>query len=322
MGNHDVELFEVAHVYLPVAGSKVPSERWRLGGILQGNFFRAKGIVEAVFEALQVEPVFERAQVLAGSPVGARGAVRVGRAARAGRRSTASGARSSSTSRSCSSSCPERILYRDVITFPPLRQDLAFVVDENVPAGELLAAAREAAGEELREVRFLSDYRGDQIPAGKKSVAFAVVVPVARAHAVGRGCGEAPRRGRRGARDPLRRRAARLIPRRPRAGRAAPTRFNRGQTPAMSEGGHGSRDKSVELGASRRMSDRRPRRYRRSQWHANHVSKLPTSCTTSVRAASRSVQIFDCARPTTVSTFLELLAKSSESSAGRFTPTA
>ena len=69
---------------------------------------------------------------------------------------------------------PERILYRDVITFPPLRQDLAFVVDQNVPAGELLAAAREAAGEELREVRFLSDYRGDQIPAGKKSVAFAV----------------------------------------------------------------------------------------------------------------------------------------------------
>jgi phenylalanyl-tRNA synthetase beta chain len=61
-----------------------------------------------------------------------------------------------------------------VITFPPLRQDLAFGVDERVSAGELIAAAREAAGDELREARFLSDYRGDQIPAGKKSVAFAV----------------------------------------------------------------------------------------------------------------------------------------------------
>jgi phenylalanyl-tRNA synthetase beta chain len=70
---------------------------------------------------------------------------------------------------------PERIAYRDVITFPPLRQDLAFVVDETVPAGELMTAAREAAGAELREARFLSDYRGDQIPAGKKSVAFSVV---------------------------------------------------------------------------------------------------------------------------------------------------
>lgn len=61
-----------------------------------------------------------------------------------------------------------------MITFPPLRQDLAFVVDETVAAGELIAAAREAAGDELREARFLSDYRGDQIPDGKKSVAFSV----------------------------------------------------------------------------------------------------------------------------------------------------
>jgi phenylalanyl-tRNA synthetase beta chain len=55
-----------------------------------------------------------------------------------------------------------------------LRLDLAFVVDEGVPAGEPMAAARTAAGEELREVRFLSDYRGDPIPVGKKSVAIAV----------------------------------------------------------------------------------------------------------------------------------------------------
>ena len=38
-----------------------------------------------------------------------------------------------------------------------------------------MRAAREAAGEELREVRFLSDYRGEPIPAGRKSIAFALV---------------------------------------------------------------------------------------------------------------------------------------------------
>jgi phenylalanyl-tRNA synthetase beta chain len=37
----------------------------------------------------------------------------------------------------------------------------------------LIAAAREAAGEELRDARF-SDYRGDPIPAGRKSLAIAV----------------------------------------------------------------------------------------------------------------------------------------------------
>ena len=69
---------------------------------------------------------------------------------------------------------PERIVYRDVISYPPLRPDLAFVVDEAVAAGELMAAIREVGGDEVREVRFLSDYRGEQIPRGKKSVAFSV----------------------------------------------------------------------------------------------------------------------------------------------------
>jgi phenylalanyl-tRNA synthetase beta chain len=60
-----------------------------------------------------------------------------------------------------------------VITYPAVRQDLAFVVDGGVPAGELISAARDAAPE-VREVRFLSEYRGEQIPVGKKSVAVAV----------------------------------------------------------------------------------------------------------------------------------------------------
>src|SRR5205085_4266146 len=59
MGNPNVELFEVAHVYLPPG--PVPDEPWHLGGIVAGDFFRAKGIVEAVFGALQVEPIFTRA---------------------------------------------------------------------------------------------------------------------------------------------------------------------------------------------------------------------------------------------------------------------
>ena len=167
MGNHDVELFEVAHVYL------ADGERWRLGGIVQGGFFRAKGVVEAVFEALQIEPVFERAQVLGGSPLGAR--VQSGWVGQHGPIGLdGEWSAFELDLEELFALVPERILFRDVITFPPLRLDLAFVVDEGVAAGDLLAAAREAAGAELREVRFLSDYRGDQIPAGKKSVAFAV----------------------------------------------------------------------------------------------------------------------------------------------------
>ena len=67
---------------------------------------------------------------------------------------------------------PDRIVYEDVITYPALRQDLAFVVPEEVLAGDLVAAAREAGGRELRDVRVFDVYRGGQIPGGKKSVAL------------------------------------------------------------------------------------------------------------------------------------------------------
>jgi len=171
-GNDDVALFEVAHVYLPT-GSAVPEERWRLGGIVQGDLFRAKGAVEAIFEALHIEPRFERARVLRGSPVGA--AVQSGWVAAHGPLELdGQWSAFELDLEELFSFVPERILYRDVITYPPLRLDLAFVVDEAVPAGELMAVVREAAGEELREIRFLSDYRGEPIPEGKKSLAVAV----------------------------------------------------------------------------------------------------------------------------------------------------
>ena len=66
------------------------------------------------------------------------------------------------------------VTFKDVITYPPVRQDLAFSVAEEVPVGELVACAREAAGPELREMRAFDVYRGDQVGPGRKSIAFAV----------------------------------------------------------------------------------------------------------------------------------------------------
>jgi phenylalanyl-tRNA synthetase beta chain len=55
-----------------------------------------------------------------------------------------------------------------------VRQDLAFVVPEEVRAGDLVDAAREAAGPELRSMRAFDVYRGPQVGEGHKSVAYAV----------------------------------------------------------------------------------------------------------------------------------------------------
>ena len=56
--------------------------------------------------------------------------------------------------------------------YPELRQDLAFVVDEDTPAAALLAAIRTAGGELLRDVSVFDEYRGPQLGEGKRSLAF------------------------------------------------------------------------------------------------------------------------------------------------------
>jgi phenylalanyl-tRNA synthetase beta chain len=69
---------------------------------------------------------------------------------------------------------PEAVRAADVSPFPELRQDLAFVVDDDVPAAALAAAIRAAGELELRDVAVFDEYRGEQIGAGKRSVAFRV----------------------------------------------------------------------------------------------------------------------------------------------------
>ena len=61
-----------------------------------------------------------------------------------------------------------------MITYPAVRQDIAVVVPEDVAAGDLVAAARAAAGPELREIRVFDVYHGEQVGEGRKSVAFSV----------------------------------------------------------------------------------------------------------------------------------------------------
>ena len=173
-GNERIALFELARVYLP-SGEQLPEERWHVAGIAEGGYFRARGAVEVLHEALLIEPFVERSHEPFLHP---------GKAARvdAGWLGELHPALLDGTwgifeldLETLFSEVPERVLYEDVVTFPPVRQDLAFVVDEPVLAGELIQAARDAAGEELREASVFDVYRGDQVAPGKKSVAIHVL---------------------------------------------------------------------------------------------------------------------------------------------------
>jgi phenylalanyl-tRNA synthetase beta chain len=170
-GNDDVALFELAHVYLP-SGAQLPEERWRVGGITDSGFARAKGAVEGLYEALAIKPEFEPASDLRAPGPGARTAEGWVLALRDLELPGDWGAFELDVD-SLIARVPDLVVYEDVITYPPVRQDLAFSVPEDVPAGALAAAAREAAGPELREMRPFDVYRGEQIEPGRKSIAFA-----------------------------------------------------------------------------------------------------------------------------------------------------
>ena len=62
--------------------------------------------------------------------------------------------------------------YEDVTTFPAVHQDLAIVVDEEVPASRVREAVLEGGGELLREARVFDLYRGEQAGEGRKSLAL------------------------------------------------------------------------------------------------------------------------------------------------------
>jgi phenylalanyl-tRNA synthetase beta chain len=171
VGN-DVALFELAHVYLP-SGEQLPNERWHVAGITQRGFADAKGAVEGLYAALAVEPTFTPAADFRAPGRGARTDEGWVLALRHPELDGDWGAFELDVD-SLIERVPDLVVYRDVITFPPLHQDLAFSVPEDVAAGDLVAAAREAAGPELREMRAFDVYRGEQLGEGRKSIAFAV----------------------------------------------------------------------------------------------------------------------------------------------------
>ena len=171
-GEDSVALFEVARVYR-ASGADLPDERWHVAGIADGGFAEAKWAVEQIYSALGIEPSYERTSEPQLHP---------GKAAR-----TAEGwlgelhpalldgdwGAFELDLDALAEAAPQVVGFVEVSPYPEVRQDLAFTVDEDVPASELLAAIRETAGELLRELEVFDEYRNPEtLGEGKRSLAF------------------------------------------------------------------------------------------------------------------------------------------------------
>jgi phenylalanyl-tRNA synthetase beta chain len=170
VGNEGIAVFEIAHVYRPT-DEELPDERVHVAGIAQAPYARAKGAVEEILAAGRAVGTFTRSEhpllhpgQTATTTGGILGGLRPGQL---------EGDWSAFELDLGALELGAGWTYEDVITYPPLKQDLAFAVPEEVLATDLVEAAR-AAVPELRSMEPFDVYRGEQVGEGRKSIAFRV----------------------------------------------------------------------------------------------------------------------------------------------------
>jgi phenylalanyl-tRNA synthetase beta chain len=188
LGRQELAIYEIAHRYQPHAGQQLPDEPWTVGALIAGSavsFFTAKGILETVFRAvglaLEVEPGTGRdpflhpgraARIVVGrEQAGYLGELHPALVERFGLVGTVAVFEFDATL--LEQHVPGATIAVPVPDTPPLRQDIALIVPDEHLAGDVVAAARAAGGELLRDVRVFDVYRDEAaLGAGRRSLAL------------------------------------------------------------------------------------------------------------------------------------------------------
>ncbi len=186
MKNESLRLYELGSVYTPVEGEKLPNERKILSAAAYGDvdFFDVKGAIETLADGLRIRNLTYRAKrdnpsyhpgrcaeiYCGGDYVGVFGQVHPKVLA--------------------NYDVPGEIYavelevealyknrggiveYEPLAKFPAISRDIAVVCSEDVTAAEIESCIREGAGKLLETVRLFDVYRGAQLGAGRKSLAY------------------------------------------------------------------------------------------------------------------------------------------------------
>jgi phenylalanyl-tRNA synthetase beta chain len=197
-----IAVFEIGPVFLMAAGASLPEETRQVVLALTGrrrgrgwqpdddglfDFYDLKGIVLQALQAMHVDslqlrpaehPAFHPgkcAEVLAGDRrLGVIGEIHPHVRSRFELGDSPVSAAELDL-QSVLEAAPERVAIVPVPSFPPVLEDLAFIVEEGVPAGEVEAQLRAAGGPLLSQVRLFDVFRGEQIGEGRKSLAYSLV---------------------------------------------------------------------------------------------------------------------------------------------------
>jgi phenylalanyl-tRNA synthetase beta chain len=175
-------LFESGAVYL-ATDDRLPHEHRALAALVPGDVFAAKAYLEAVLRMLRLTGSFAaRAQPFLhpgrSAIVGAGGA-EVGWVGDVhplvARAWDLDGVAAFEVDLDAVIAQAQTIpAYADLTSFPELREDIAVVVDEAVPAARVLDVVRDAGGRLLARAEVFDVYRGEQIAEGRTSLAIAL----------------------------------------------------------------------------------------------------------------------------------------------------
>ena len=196
----DLRLFETGAVYVDDTGGPLPDERRHVGVLLTGaarpgswrtpdpppaDFFAAKAMLAALLDSLRIpwsvapatEPFLHpgrAAAVNAGEETTLGWLGEVHPLVCRGWELEAAAGFELDLDRVVQLAAAGVSVYRELSPFPAVRQDLAVVVGDTVPAAAVVDVVRRAGGGELARVDVFDVYRGPQVGEGRVSLALAL----------------------------------------------------------------------------------------------------------------------------------------------------
>ena len=195
-------IFELGRVYLPQADRQLPQEPRRLAIALAGpreesgwasgppqamDYYDLKGLIQAMLERLHLPdtsflptedpsllPGRAARMELDGKPLGALGEVHP-QVREAFALPDVPVALAEMDLEVLFQLSQQEFSFHPIPRFPGVEEDLAVIADEAIPSGEIRDAILEAGRPLLEQASLFDTYRGEQIPSGKRGLAFSLV---------------------------------------------------------------------------------------------------------------------------------------------------
>ena len=203
---HRLGLFEIGPVFLPSNESPLPNEvqkivisitgpralpNWQGADTTLMDFYDLKGIIDSLFESLHIQDVQYKPTEHPTFHPGKCASVMIG-----DRRIGTIGELHPLVKQNfdlpeppllmaeldllpITNAIPSLFTVQPIPTQPPILEDLAIVVDINIPAKEVETVIKKAGGRTLTDVKLFDLYLGEQVGEGKKSLAYSLTYQAA-----------------------------------------------------------------------------------------------------------------------------------------------